>query len=370
MSVEMLSPAGEPGRQAARKHDQALRTVLGVLDDGTAFYAPIGEVITDGTRVICHLCGRSLRSVTAHLRAHGWTKVAYCEAFGLERGESLEGPETRKRRSAAFNARLIFDPAVREGSAAGRELARTGVLTRAAVAAATGRPFPEQRRGKAAQALAAIPPEAIARTNSDGAACRRGQVAEAIARQAGYPDLGSLVLARIADGASLAVISREAGLHKDWLSRHLADLDPAAADAARQLRAGRMDARWVPVLSGLGFADVASYLRERHLMRHWSVNAIATEIGFSNHTVNAAFRRHGLAQVSHASKRRAARRRADRVAQDLGYPSVADYISRRRTHGWTWKAIAAESGQPESWLRRHAKEPRGPLVAAGRQVDG
>jgi len=47
MSVEMLSPAGEPGRQAARKHDRALRTVLAVLDDGTAFYAPIGEVITD-----------------------------------------------------------------------------------------------------------------------------------------------------------------------------------------------------------------------------------------------------------------------------------------------------------------------------------
>jgi hypothetical protein len=51
MSIGMLSPAGEPGRQAARKHDRALRTVLGVLDDGTAFYAPIGEVITDGTRV-------------------------------------------------------------------------------------------------------------------------------------------------------------------------------------------------------------------------------------------------------------------------------------------------------------------------------
>jgi len=370
MSVEMLSPAGEPGRQAARKHDRALRTDLAVLDDGTAFYAPIGEVITDGTRVICHLCGRSLRSVTAHLRAHGWTKVAYCEAFGLERGQSLEGPETRKRRSAAFSARLIFDPAVREGSAAGRELARTGALTRAAVAAATGRPFPEQRRRKAAQALAAIPPEAIARTNSDGAARRRGQVAEAIARQAGYPDLGSLVLARIADGASLAVISREAGLHKDWLSRHLADVDPAAADAARQLRADRTDARWVPVLSGLGFADVASYLRERHLMRHWSVNAIATEIGFSNHTVNAAFHRHGLAQVSHASKRHAARQRAEQVAARLGYATIADYIAQRRAQGWTWKAISAESGQPLSWLRRHGAGPARAQAACEGRRDG
>lgn len=59
---------------------------VGVLADGTPYYAPIGEVIVDGSLVTCHLCGRALRSVTAHLRAHGWTKLAYCEAFGLERG--------------------------------------------------------------------------------------------------------------------------------------------------------------------------------------------------------------------------------------------------------------------------------------------
>ena len=78
---------------------------VGVLDDGTPFYAPIGEVIVDASLVICHLCGRSLRSVTAHLRVHGWTKQAYCDAFGLERGQSLEGPETRKLRAAALEAR-------------------------------------------------------------------------------------------------------------------------------------------------------------------------------------------------------------------------------------------------------------------------
>ena len=50
----------------------------------------------------CHLCGRSFRSVPAHLAAHGWTKQQYCEVFGLERGQSLEGPQTRKLRGAAF----------------------------------------------------------------------------------------------------------------------------------------------------------------------------------------------------------------------------------------------------------------------------
>src|SRR3974390_547660 len=89
---------------------------VGVLDNGTVCYAPFGEVVVDGALVVCHLCGRSLRSVTAHLRVHGWTKQAYCEAFGLERGQSLEGPETRKLRAAALASRLVFDSAVRQGS--------------------------------------------------------------------------------------------------------------------------------------------------------------------------------------------------------------------------------------------------------------
>src|SRR5262250_2854422 len=136
MSVSTISPASP----------------VGVLADGTPCYAPIGEVIVDGSLVSCHLCGRALRSVTAHLRAHGWTKLQYCEAFGLERGQSLEGPDTRKLRSTAFSARLIFDPAIREGSAAGRARARAGDLTRAASAAARGRRFPEQRLKKNARA--------------------------------------------------------------------------------------------------------------------------------------------------------------------------------------------------------------------------
>jgi hypothetical protein len=65
---------------------------VGVLDDGTPYFAPLGEIVVDGSRVICHLCGRALRSVVAHLPSHGWTKDQYCEAFGLERGQPLEGP--------------------------------------------------------------------------------------------------------------------------------------------------------------------------------------------------------------------------------------------------------------------------------------
>jgi lambda repressor-like predicted transcriptional regulator len=331
------------------------RPPMGVLADGTVYYAPIGEVVVSGALVTCHLCGRSLRSVAAHLRAHGWTKLAYCEAFGLERGQPLEGPETRKLRAAALGSRLVFEPAMRQGSAAGRDRARTGDLTRDAVRAARGRRMPEQRRRKGLAALATIPAPVVAQANRDRASRHLADVAAAVASRHGYPDLGSYVLARIEQGASLAAISREAGLNKDWLSRHLACVDPVAAQAARHRRTHRLDARWQPALTRLGFPDVASYLRERHLVQHWTVNAVAAEAGLTHHTVEAALRRHGLTRTAHAAKRHQAQQRAAQVAARLGFDSMAGYIASRRAAGWTWHAMAAECAQPPSWLRRQAQ---------------
>jgi hypothetical protein len=365
MSVEMISPSADsrpasarPGsaRPGAARSGGAVRPVVGVLADGTAFYAPRGEVVViDDALVTCHLCGRALRSVTAHLRAHSWTKEAYCEAFGLERGQSLEGPATRKLRAAALAARLVFDPAIREGSAAGRDRARAGALARDAAAAARGRALPEQRRRKALRALAAIPSARVAEANSARARRRLAEVAAAAARR-GYPDIGALVLARVAEGASLAAISREAGLHEDWLSRHLGGLDPAAAEAVRRggQAQARWDSPWQPALRRLGFPDVVGYLRERHIVQHRTVNAIAAEVGLSHHAVASALRRHRLARTAHAAKRHAASERAAEAAAGLGFAGIADYLGRRRAAGWTWQAIAAESGQPPSWLRRQA----------------
>jgi AraC-like DNA-binding protein len=362
MSAETIS-AGSGARAAAPaapgRRGQAMRPVFGVLADGTALYAPAGEVVVDGPLVVCHLCGRFRRSVTAHLRVHGWTPDAYREAFGLERGQSLEGPDTRKRRAAAFSSRLVFEPAVREGSAAGRERARAGQLARDAAAAASGRPIPEQRRRKALAVLAAIPPDVIAQANRERARRHLARVAAVVAHRHGYRDIGTFVLDRVTAGASLAAISRQAGLDKDWLSRHLADIDPAAAAAARQRGPGRWDARWRSALDGLGFPDVASYLHERHIARHWTVNAIAAEVGLANHAVESALRRHGLARTAHAAKRHAAGQRAAQVAAGLGFDSIPGYVRDRRAAGWTWRAISAESGQPQSWLRRHGQDQPG-----------
>jgi AraC-like DNA-binding protein len=355
MSAEMLSPAGAPRHDAPRRPGRGMRPVVGVLADGTAFYAPAGEVLVEGSLVTCHLCGRCFRSVVAHLPAHGWTKQQYCEAFGLERNQSLEGADTRKLRSAAFSARLRFEPAVRQGSAAGRQRARAGDLARDAAAAARGRPFPQQRRRKAALARAAIPAEYVTQASRDRADRQIITVAAEVAQRHGYPDVGAFVLARIRDGASMAAISRGAGLHKDWLSRHLERLDPAAADAVRRCEAQRADDGWRPVLRRLGYSDVETYLRERHLEQHHTVNAIAAEAGVSHHAVAAALRRHDIAPVAHARKRNDARQRAAEVAARLDYPDIATYIDDRRSQGWTWQAIAAESGQPQTWLRRHLR---------------
>ena len=350
MSAVLISAVASPPRSLPRYRRPACPPI-GMLADGTPFYAPIGEVAADGPLVTCHLCGRALRSVTAHLRVHGWTKQAYCEAFGLERGQSLEGQETRKLRAAAFTSRLVFDPAVRTGSAAGRERARTGELTRDAAAAARGRRHPEQRRRKTRRAMTTAQVAAIARANTERARARLARVAAAVARRHGYPDIGAFVLARAASGASLAAISREAGLHKDWLSRHLGDIDPGAAAMLRG-RSARDDARWLPALNRLGYTDVASYLTDRHLVQYRTVNAIAAEVGMSHHAVGLALRRHGLAPTPHAAKRHAASERAARVAARHGFDSIVAYIADRRAAGWTWRAVAEESGQPQSWLRR------------------
>src|SRR5271154_1179302 len=157
--AEPWAAQGAPGGR------RVVRPVAGVLADGTPYFAPIGEIVSDGATVTCHLCGRSLKSVAAHLRAHGWTKTAYCETFGLERGQPLEGQETRKRRATSFAPRLIFDPAIREGSAAGRRRAAAGELSQDAARASTGRPLPEQRRRKAARTAAAASSELAARAN-------------------------------------------------------------------------------------------------------------------------------------------------------------------------------------------------------------
>jgi hypothetical protein len=349
-------PADSPPVRPTR---QEFRPIVGVLGDGTPYFVPIGQVVTDGDRVTCHLCGRTFRSVAAHLASHGWRKAQYCEAFGLERTQSLEGADTRKLRAAAFGARLVFEPALRKGSAHGRRRAVSGQLTMQAADAARGRAFPEQRRQRQRAAVSAAARAQLAQASRERAGQHLAAVAEAVAIRSGYADIGQLVADMARAGHSLAAISRACGLDKDWMQRHLPQLDPAVAAGAVRHGDDRLDARWLPPLQVMGFADVASYLSQRHLVEHVSVNAIAAEVGLSFHTVKSALARHGLAVTAHAAKRYAAERRASEVAADLGVASITEFIDRSRAQGRTWQQMAAASGQPETWLRRHAAKAAG-----------
>jgi len=342
-----VDPAlGNPARLPAQ-------SIVGVLPDGTPYFAPVGQVIEDGALVTCHLCGNAFRSVAAHLTSHGWTKAQYCEAFGLERRQSLEGADTRKLRAAAFSARMVFEPALRSGSARGRELARSGQLSRQAADAARGRPFPEQRRQRSRTAVSAAARTQLADANRERAHQRLAAVADDVASRRGYPSIGQLVEDMVRSGHSLAEISLDCGLHKDWISRHLPRLDPAAA-ATAAAATSRLDARWMPALRTIGFADVASYLRHRHHVEHKSVNAIAREVGLSFHAVTAALSRHGVEVSPHAAKRHSAQARVSQVAAALGVDSVVEFIEQRRAQGWTWQELSSASGQPQTWLRRQA----------------
>jgi len=100
---------------------------------------------------------------------------------------------------------------------------------------------------------------------------------------------------------SLAAIGRECGLSKDWIFRHLHSLDADAAKLASTSRQKARDARWLA--GSLSFGDVASYLRQRHLIEHASVNAIAREVGVSFHAARSALQRHEITMPHHAATR-------------------------------------------------------------------
>lgn len=315
----------------------------------------VGAVEREGDLVQCHLCQRWFKSVTAHLSSHGWDHLSYREAFGLERGVSLEGDATRKRRAEIMRKRRVLDSKIREGVERGVDMARSGLLAKAAAEAARGRPQPEQRRRKTLRTLAEIGPEARAEGRRRQGVEQLRQTAAKAAARLGYESIGELVRDRVEQGASLAAISREAGLHKDWLSRKLAIVDPRAAEFAAQTDC-RLDAPWLPVVRDLGFPDVASYLTDRHEIRHETVRAIAGETGFSRKAVESALARHGLAKQPHARKRNALRERVTAIAERFGFRDIAAYLADRRDAGWSWQAIAEEAGQSQTWIRRRARE--------------
>ena len=332
----------------------ARRRIAGWLEDGTPRFAPSGVLLVDGDHVCCHLCGEWFLSVGGHLRSHGWTKDEYLSAFGLERGNPLCGPATSARRSAALHRRAQTETAIREAQVRARERARSGALTAKAAIAAAGRPHSAERRAKTLAALARVDRRANAEATRRRSRATLTARAFDVAKARGFDDPSDLVRARLAEGDSLASISRSLGFHKDWLSRHLEVIDADLAQLSSVLRGNLADVRWTAVAARFGFSDGRAYLDARHRRDGATVSAIAHEAGVSWPCVREALTRYGIGMSPHASSRRAAERRAEDVANSLGFASLADFVSERLAQGVTWRAMAEESGMPHTTLRRYS----------------
>ena len=323
--------------------------LAGWLTDGTPRHAPVGELLAEGDWVCCHLCGHWYLSVASHLSAHGWTKHDYLEAFGLEWSNALAGPATRKRRAAALTARQVHETAIRQAQDGARARARNGDLTAAASMTARGRPHPAQRRTKTMAALAAVDPRARAEGSARYARGQLKLAAAEVAQRFGFSDFAEYVADRLATGMSLAAISREAGLHKDWLSRHLAVVAPALS--GRRPR-DQSTQRWLDAVAALGFDDLESYLRTRHLIEHRTIAFMAAETSLSPAAILAAMADHGIVPVAHAGKRTEAAERDRQIIGSAECETVADYLADCRARGVTWKQLSAQTGVPQASLRR------------------
>jgi hypothetical protein len=124
------------------------------------------------------------------------------------------------------------------------------------------------------------------------AAQRRRYTQERIAARVaalGFPDAGAYLVDRVVkQGWLLADVAAELAAHRLTVRRLLdrsgirrvrrTPAERAAADAGRRVQAVGWQARRAARLAELGFADLATYLRARHVAQGWSVKRMRAEL--------------------------------------------------------------------------------------------
>src|SRR5262249_32438302 len=99
----------------------------GQLDDGTPYFAPLGELRydSDTDRVQCHLCGGWYRQLSRSAPyRHSWNRDDYVQAFGLNLRHGLITPTLAAWKSEWSKAQMAADLRVQRGLALGWALAR------------------------------------------------------------------------------------------------------------------------------------------------------------------------------------------------------------------------------------------------------
>ncbi len=125
------------------------------------------------------------------------------------------------------------------------------------------------------------------------AAQRRRYTEERIAARVavlGFADVGAFLADRVVQrGWLLAAVATELGAHRVTVRRLLDRhgirrvrrtlAERAAAEAGRRVQAAGWQAQRAARLAELGFADLAGYLRARHVEQGWSVKRMRGELG-------------------------------------------------------------------------------------------
>ncbi|MEU4170697.1 MucR family transcriptional regulator [Streptomyces sp. NPDC026665] len=227
---------------------------------GTGRHPDFGRLIRDETTdtVICHVCGRAFRSLGAHVRTHDMTAAEYRQEFGLLRARALSARSLSKKQSDSRRTGYRASKDAQARFAAGREMARSGELTRRRRAAAREHADSEELRRVRQETLTA------GRRTQARAAQER---TNAVLRAQGFADLGQALRTLYVDRQnSIEDTARVLALGKGRLRRLLVEHGIEVRRTGQNSAAGRRSRVQLndrAAAERVGARDITEWLRER-----------------------------------------------------------------------------------------------------------
>jgi hypothetical protein len=253
--------------------------VVGRLEDGTPYFAPMGELVLDPARerVRCHLCGGWYRALApTHLRFHGWDHRQYKAAIGLASRRPLQVPGLVAAHRRVMEELLRTTPSVREALRVAQQRLIAGEVVRPV---ARGPQRLEHRR-KSAEA---------ARAASAAQKARATRARSARVRALGYATVGDYLRWRyLVDHASLEAIERELGTGQATLAGLMsqAGIELRGRVAATAETRRRAKVEFLNGTPGPDGRPWGAYIQDRALAGV-SVSAMARESGRSRDWVRS-----------------------------------------------------------------------------------
>ncbi len=263
---------------------------MGVLPDGTGYFAPPGQLLydRDRDRVCCHLCGAWLKRISpGHLeRVHGWGRGDYTATFGLNRTAPLQTPTLSARQAEVLADRLGREQELACSVERAKQRMRMGEVS------PVGTPRSLQARNRISQAKS----EAAKYKAAEG---RRKQAAAAFAAQqqqaAWTHDALSFeeLYARLrAQGLSLHKIAQLVGRDESWVERTPARLAERAFSEQPSASAA-LSARLNALAHESGAANVGDYLRAK-IAAGATAKQLLHELGVAQKTLQRLLASHGI----------------------------------------------------------------------------